>query len=79
MVKLERAITRIEFGGNMRLDKYLTQSSLGTRKRVHEVLTAGEITVNGTVTRDATMQILPGQAQVRYGKQIGRASCRERV
>lgn len=53
----------------MRLDKYLTQSSLGTRKRVHEILTAGEITVNGTVTRDATMQILPGQAQVRYGKQ----------
>lgn len=43
----------------MRLDKYLTQSSIGTRKKVHRILSEGCICVNGIETKDATMQIDP--------------------
>lgn len=41
----------------MRLDKYLTQSSIGTRKKVHSVLKENLIAVNGVAVSDATMEI----------------------
>lgn len=45
----------------MRLDKYLTQSSVGTRKKVHQILMEERITVNGDKTTDATTDINPDQ------------------
>lgn len=42
----------------MRLDKYLTQSGLGIRKKVHEIIASGEIQVNGRNITDATCDIL---------------------
>lgn len=41
----------------MRLDKYLTQSSIGTRKKVHKILQEGHIAVNGVPVSDAVMDI----------------------
>ena len=41
----------------MRLDKYLAQSSIGTRKKVHKIIKEGQVTINGVMTLDATLQI----------------------
>lgn len=41
----------------MRLDKYLTQSSIGTRKKVHGIIQKNLVAVNGKVVSDATMEI----------------------
>ena len=41
----------------MRLDKYLTQSSIGTRKKVHGIIKEGHVSVNGMIVHDATIQV----------------------
>ena len=41
----------------MRLDKYLAQSSIGTRKKVHKILQEGHIAVNGVPVSDAVMDV----------------------
>lgn len=48
----------------MRLDKYLTQSHIGTRKKVHGILSEGMVTVNGQRVTDATYDVDVNMDQV---------------
>ena len=48
----------------MRIDKYLVQSAIGTRKKVRNVLATGRITVNGKLVRDATTEINTAKDEV---------------
>lgn len=41
----------------MRLDKYLTLASIGTRKKVHGLIASGQVSVNGTTMTDATIEV----------------------
>lgn len=49
---------------NMRLDKYLTSAGVSTRSATAKAVRAGEITVDGSVVRDAGMQVVPGKSVV---------------
>ena len=41
----------------MRLDKFLTECGLGSRREVKEILNTGEITVNGIIANNPQMNI----------------------
>lgn len=44
-------------GNSMRLDKYLTLASIGTRKKVHGYIADGQVCVNGSSITDATIEV----------------------
>lgn len=50
----------------MRLDRYLAEAGLGTRKEVKELLKKGQVTVNGLVVKEAKRQVTEDD-QVAYG------------
>ena len=41
----------------MRLDKFLTECGLGSRREVKEILSTGEIAVNGIIANNPQMNI----------------------
>ena len=45
----------------MRIDKYLADNSIGTRKAIKGIITAGRICVNGVTAFDPGMHIVPGK------------------
>lgn len=47
-----------------RLDKFLCGCGVGTRSQVKELLRKGRITVDGTVIRDGSMKLDPGEHRV---------------
>ena len=51
-------------GGIMRLDKFLTECGLGSRREVKELLNTGEITVNGAVADNPQMNIKENDDEV---------------
>ena len=53
-------------GGIMRLDKFLTECGLGSRREVKELLNTGEITVNGAVADSPQMNIKENDDEVFY-------------
>lgn len=55
----------------MRLDKFLASAGLGTRSEVKELVRKGRITVNGSVVRDAGMNVADGDSAAFDGRPIG--------
>jgi len=53
-------------GNKIRLNRFLADSGLGSRRKVEELITAGEISVNNAVCTDLACQVDPGQDEVRY-------------
>lgn len=53
----------------MRLDKYLAQSNIGTRKKVHEILRMQQVEVNGEIVCDAIFDINPKLDEVKCSGQ----------
>lgn len=54
-----------------RLNKYLAESGLGSRRKVEELITNGKISVNGEVTTDLSTQINPHKDKVlAFGKPV---------
>jgi 23S rRNA pseudouridine2605 synthase len=53
-----------------RLNKYLARSGLGSRRKVEELITAGRITVNGTVSARLSTVIEPGDRVEFDGKPL---------
>ena len=45
----------------MRIDKYLADNSIGTRKEIKGIIKAGRITVNGVQAGDPGMHMVPGK------------------
>ena len=45
----------------MRIDKYLADNSIGTRKEIKGIIKAGRICVNGVTAFDPGMHIVPGK------------------
>jgi 16S rRNA pseudouridine516 synthase len=43
----------------MRLDRYMADMSIGTRKEIGMMIRKGRVTVNGTTAKDAAMQVSP--------------------
>ena len=50
----------------MRLDKFLTECGLGSRREVKEILSTGEITVNGIVANNPQLNIKENDDEVFY-------------
>ncbi len=50
----------------MRLDKFLTECGLGSRREVKEILSTGEIAVNGIITNNPQMNIKENSDEVFY-------------
>ena len=53
-----------------RLDKFLSQCGIGTRSQLKPMLKAGQITVNGVVTRDGAVKIDPAASEIAFNGQI---------
>lgn len=53
-------------GSTVRLNRFLADSGLGSRRKVEELITGGEISVNGAVCTDLACQVDPSQDEVRY-------------
>lgn len=53
-------------GSTVRLNRFLADCGLGSRRKVEELITAGDIFVNGTVCTDLASQVDPGLDEVRY-------------
>lgn len=54
----------------MRLDKYLAEAGMGSRKEVKSVLKTGKVTVNGKVIKDGKLHVDESKDQVNYGEQL---------
>ncbi len=54
----------------MRLDKYLAEAGMGSRKEVKSVLKTGKVTVNGKVIKDGKLHVDVSKDQVNYGEQL---------
>ncbi|WP_310604379.1 pseudouridine synthase [Anaerosporobacter sp.] len=54
----------------MRLDKYLAESYVGTRKQVRTLIIDGKVTVNGEVIIDPAIEIENGIDEIRYKDEI---------
>lgn len=50
----------------MRLDKYLVEAGLGSRKEVKVILKTGKVTVNDQKVRDGKLHVEPGKDGVNY-------------
>ena len=50
----------------MRLDKFLTECGLGSRREVKEILNTGEITVNGIIVNNPQMNIKENSDEIFY-------------
>ena len=50
----------------MRLDKFLTECGLGSRREVKEILNTGEITVNGIIANNPQMNIKENSDEIFY-------------
>ncbi|WP_046176651.1 pseudouridine synthase [Domibacillus indicus] len=48
----------------MRLDKWLANSGIGSRKEVKKLLKTGAVTVNGKMVKDAKVQVNPDEDEV---------------
>jgi 23S rRNA pseudouridine2605 synthase len=50
-------LQNIQPSGTMRLNRYLAQSGLGSRREVEKLITAGEVKINGKSARDLATQV----------------------
>jgi len=50
----------------VRLNRFLADCGLGSRRKVEKLITDGEISINGAVCTDLASQIDPNQDEVRY-------------
>ena len=53
----------------MRLDKYLAEAGLGSRKEVKVILKTGKVTVNDQKVKDGKRHVEPGKDSVNYDGQ----------
>ncbi|HOI02014.1 MAG TPA: S4 domain-containing protein, partial [Candidatus Cloacimonas acidaminovorans] len=51
-------------GKTLRLNRYLADCGLGSRRKVEEFITTGRIAVNGNLVQDLSRQIIPGKDKV---------------
>ncbi len=56
--------TALKAGETVRLNRYLADCGLGSRRKVEEIITAGRIKVNGSICTDLSCQIDPGTDSV---------------
>ena len=62
-------------GEAMRLNRFLAECGVASRRKSEELILAGEISVNGKVCKELATKIDPAQDEVRYqGKKLGIAS-----
>ena len=57
-------------GETVRLNRFLADCGLGSRRGVETLITDGKISVNGTICKDLASQIDPSQDEVRYQGKI---------
>ena len=56
----------------MRLDKYLAEAGLGSRKEVKVILKTGKVTVNDQKVKDGKLHVEPDKDSINYdGQPIG--------
>ncbi len=58
--------TALKSGKQIRLNKYLADSGLGSRRKVEQLILAGRITINGEVCVDLAMQVDASHDLVEY-------------
>ena len=66
----------------MRINKYIATCGVASRRKCEELITNGQIKVNGKIVTNLATDINEKKDKVEFeGKviEIGRASCRERV
>ena len=54
----------------MRLDKFLTECGLGSRKEVKSLLTSGKIKVNGEIVKNPQSNIKENEDRVEYDNRV---------
>lgn len=54
----------------MRINKYLAQCELGSRRSVEQLIVSGKISVNGKIVRDLSTQIEPGDKVLANNKPV---------
>lgn len=54
----------------MRIDKFLANKAIGSRKEVHKLLGSGVVTVNGTVVRDKAFSVNPDTDEIAVNGEI---------
>ena len=57
-------------GETVRLNRFLADCGLGSRRGVETLITDGKISVNGTICKDLASQVDPSQDEVRYQGKI---------
>ncbi len=57
-------------GETVRLNRFLADCGLGSRRGVEALITDGKISVNGTICKDLASQVDPSQDEVRYQGKI---------
>lgn len=61
-------------GEGLRLNRFLADCGLGSRRKVEALILAGEIELNGAVCRDLAQRILPADTVKYQGKTLQKAS-----
>ena len=54
----------------MRLDKFLTECGLGSRKEVKSLLTSGKVKVNGEIVKNPQSNIKENEDKVEYNNRV---------
>jgi len=57
MKRARNELRSIQPSGTMRLNRYLAQSGLGSRREVEKLITRGEVKINGKSVRDLATQV----------------------
>jgi len=57
-------------GKLLRLNRYLADCGLGSRRKVEELITAGEISINGEICTDLASQVNPSTDEVRHNGKL---------
>ena len=54
----------------MRINKFLASCSLGSRRKVEELITLGKVKVNGVLCTDLSTVVDPDNDEVRVGRNV---------
>lgn len=57
-------------GKEIRLNRFLASCSLGSRRKVEELILAGKISINGAVCTDLAIQVNPERDEIRYENKV---------
>lgn len=59
-----------------RLDKFLSESGVGTRSQVKPILKSGRVTVDGAIVRDGSVKIDPKKSEIALDGEVLGGKCR---